>query len=106
MKRTILIYLMFLSLLACTATRILQPAETDLPAAQQRIPNISLTDLQSGYNLYVNKCSACHRLHNPAQYDEAKWKTILPEMYGKAKIEDEDRKQKIENYLIAYSKQP
>lgn len=112
MKRKILFCIMFVStgccalLIACTATRILQPAETDLAKAQQRISTITLNDLQSGYSLYVNNCSSCHRLHNPAEYNAAKWKSILPEMYGKAKIESAEQKQKIENYLIAYSKEP
>jgi len=104
MKIKFLIVAIVLCMAACTATQHLRPVDADLAAAQQRIPGITMNDLQNGYKIYVMNCSACHRLHDPKEFTADKWKTILLEMFSKAKITDEKQKQLVTNFLISKSK--
>jgi cytochrome c5 len=104
MKKYFIICLITAFIAACSATQHLQPAEADLALAQQRIPGITITQLQDGYKLYVSKCSGCHRLHNPNEYSSDSWKPIIEKMVIKAKLTDDQTKQLISNYLIAKSR--
>lgn len=104
MKKYLLLCSLVIAITACTVTQHLQPADADLALAQQRIPGITISQLQDGYKLYVNKCSGCHRLHNPNEYTAVKWKPILVEMLSKAKVTEEPSKTLILNYLIAKSR--
>ena len=47
-------------------------------------------------NLYVNKCARCHKLYDPAAYDEAQWKQWLLKMQRKVRLTDEQWKQLID----------
>ncbi|HMT74840.1 MAG TPA: hypothetical protein PKA77_12290 [Chitinophagaceae bacterium] len=104
MKKYFILCSLVISIAACTATQHLQPADADLALAQQRVPGITITELKNGYKLYINKCSACHKLHNPNEYTAVKWKPILAEMFAKAKLTEDDSKLLISNYLVAKSK--
>ena len=66
-------------------------------------PTVSLGDLKTGREIYVKKCSSCHQLHLPNQYNEKVWSSNLNEMQTRAKITDEE-KQLIYQYLINDSK--
>lgn len=104
MKKYFILCSLVIVIAACTVTQHLQPADADLALAQQRIPGITISQLHDGYKLYVNKCSACHRLHNPNEYTAVKWKPILAEMFIKAKLTEDNSRLLISNYLVARSK--
>jgi cytochrome c5 len=89
---------------ACSTTQHLRPEEADLAVAQQRIPGITISELQSGYKIYATNCSGCHRLHSPREYTAEKWKPILSEMFAKAKMTDDKQKELVANYLVAKAK--
>ncbi len=93
-----------LTIASCTTTQHLQPADADLVIAQQRIPGITLADMQAGYKIYSTNCSGCHRLYAPKEFTAVKWKPILTEMFAKAKMTDEKQKELVSNYIIAKSK--
>ena len=103
MKSAFVIVLLVIAC-SCSSTRNLQPTSADLPKASEKVPGITLNELQQGYSIYSIKCSACHRLHDPAEYPPDKWNPILSKMYIKAKITDENQKTLISNYVIAKSK--
>ncbi|MGE5457405.1 MAG: hypothetical protein ACM3RX_03540 [Methanococcaceae archaeon] len=48
----------------------------------------SKTEFPQGRNLYVSKCSGCHRLFNPEKFDSLGWSSALLKMQPKAKITD------------------
>ena len=96
--------LLFISIYSCTASRQLQPSISDMAKAAEKVPGITYTEMQEGYKLYLSKCSACHRLHDPAEFTSQKWEPILIKMYVKAKISQEKQKLLIHNYVIAKSK--
>jgi hypothetical protein len=104
MKIKILIVVIVLCSAGCKTTQHLQPADADLVAAQQRIPGITMNDLQHGYKIYVTNCSACHRLHDPKEFTADKWKIILLEMFLKAKMTDDTQKQLVTNFLVSKGK--
>ena len=75
---------------ACAATSKFAPAADELPAMQSRVPGISFDGAMQGYKLYATNCSNCHRLHNPEEYTAIEWNKILPEMFDKAKLKNEE----------------
>lgn len=58
----------------------------------------STTKFPEGRNLYVSKCTACHRAYEPELHTTSEWKVILDEMGIKAKLTSEE-KGTILNYL-------
>lgn len=61
-----------------------EPAHTSPAPA----PTVSKMELMYGQSLFEKNCNGCHDLPNPVKYDEAKWRKILPDMAGRAKIDD------------------
>ena len=56
------------------------------------------TKFPEGRNLYVSKCTACHKAFDRELHTTDEWKKILKEMGGKAKLTDNEM-QMILNYL-------
>jgi mono/diheme cytochrome c family protein len=46
-------------------------------------------DLAAGKKLYTAKCARCHKLYEPARYDDTTWKSWMHKMRNKAKLSDE-----------------
>ncbi|MBK7378589.1 MAG: hypothetical protein IPJ03_06235 [Ignavibacteriales bacterium] len=57
-----------------------------------------LTKFPEGRDLYLSKCTSCHRAYEREMFTAEKWKTALEEMTVKAKLNDEE-KTLILNYL-------
>ena len=55
-----------------------------VPTATDVTATATLTQLQSGYNLYKNSCGACHGLYSPDSYSASNWTSILASMAPKA----------------------
>ena len=89
---------------ACAATSKFAPVADELPAMQSKVPGISYDEAMQGYKLYATHCSNCHRLHNPKEYTVVEWIKILPEMFDKAKLKNEENQILLRNYIIAKSK--
>ena len=73
----------------CCSPILLKPVEQDVSHAKTRWPEVTAADLQSGYNIFVNKCGGCHLLYTPEKYSEERWLKIIPDMAKKAKITEE-----------------
>lgn len=50
--------------------------------------------------LYLNKCSKCHKLYDPARYSQQQWDGWMDKMSRKAKLNGE-QKQVIEDYVTS-----
>ena len=96
-------FILFLSLFlfACVSLQSLQLTPEEIKNVQLAKPNITSEQLQNGYKLYIEKCSNCHRLHNPIKYDLAAGQPLLIKMFKKAKINNEAEKQLITQYIAA-----
>ena len=71
-------------LFACAAAL---PVATEQDALLAGVP---LPDLHAGRETYVAKCSGCHRLYAPAEYDDEAWAAHVPAMRKKARLTDGD----------------
>ena len=40
-------------------------------------------------DLYLTKCTKCHKLRDPSEYDDEKWATWMKKMKRKAHLSDE-----------------
>lgn len=60
-------------------------------------PPLSSQDEASARKLYLGKCAKCHKLYNPAQYNDARWNVWMSKMSKKAKLSAEE-----ERLLTAY----
>ncbi|HMU43110.1 MAG TPA: hypothetical protein PKA80_07405 [Ignavibacteriaceae bacterium] len=60
--------------------------------------NNQLTKFPEGRELYLSKCTSCHRAYEREKFTAEKWKAVLNEMTVKAKLND-DEKTLILNYL-------
>jgi cytochrome c5 len=56
------------------------------------------TKFPEGKDLYVSKCTSCHKAYEPELYTKDEWRKILDEMGSKAKL-TKDEKIIILNYL-------
>ena len=80
----IAITLALAGLIACAAGL---PMVTVLDA---QVAGVPLDELRGGRDVYVAKCSGCHRLYSPAEYDDAAWDAHVHGMSEKARLKDGD----------------
>lgn len=99
MRKTVYILAALIS--GCSSS-IPIPSEEDIRSFNVPGGNISLEELRSDRQLYVNKCSGCHSLNIPSQYSEFEWNTILPLMNKKSKLTTQES-DRIKRYLTLYS---
>ncbi|MCL4549372.1 MAG: hypothetical protein M1495_12475 [Bacteroidetes bacterium] len=43
-----------------------------------------------GEELYYEKCTGCHRLHDKGEYDSAEWYSIMEKMSKKSHLSDDE----------------
>jgi mono/diheme cytochrome c family protein len=72
--------------IVCCSPVLLSPTAEDEARAKAKYNDITLDQLNKGYNIYLNKCGGCHTLFKPQDYDEAKWLKVLPDMCQRAKL--------------------
>lgn len=46
-------------------------------------------ELQTARALYINKCTRCHKFHDPANYTDDKWDGWMKKMSHKARLKTE-----------------
>ena len=79
-----LLVIIIFSLLACSGSNSSNPNKT--------------TNFPEGKDLYVSKCTACHKAYEPQLHTKDEWQKILDEMGSKAKLTAKE-KETILNYL-------
>ena len=47
---------------------------------------ISDVEIKQARKLYIAKCSKCHKLYDPARYDDAEWSKWMTKMNRKSKL--------------------
>ena len=91
----------FLALVAAAACAGALPEVT--PAAEAayaaRWPEADAAQLWSGRALFIQRCSGCHPLPNPAKHDSIGWDKTLTQMSGKAHLDTAGR-ESVLRYLI------
>jgi hypothetical protein len=64
-----------------------------IPTASRETASATITQLQAGRALYVEKCGSCHALVLPEKHSKQEWKHFLDEMQQKASINDLQKEQ-------------
>lgn len=85
-------------IISCT-TSYFAVSDNDFITAQRKFPGISVDDLNTGKQLYINKCGSCHRLYKPDQFSTEKWLEKMPDMEIEAKLTNKES-ELIKQYLI------
>jgi cytochrome c2 len=104
-KISLSILLMFF-IVACSSSKTTTNSTVEIKKTTE--DEISLAKLEQGRNLYGEKCSTCHKLKNPSNFDEESLKKIVPKMVGMANKRETtistDEEDKILYYLLANAK--
>lgn len=85
--------------LICCSPALMPPIETDVAIAQQHWSDATLSQLNEGHTLYINKCGHCHYAHRPDKYTDEKWSKTIPIMGKKAKL-DSSQLSLITRYIL------
>jgi len=54
------------------------------PTTSDVTAKATLSELQQGQNIYVNKCGSCHRLYSPDDFSTTNWKSVMSSMAPQA----------------------
>jgi len=76
--------LTFLFFTSCTQSN--NSGNLYTPSSGDATSTATLADLQQGRTLYMNNCGSCHSLYSPDDYAPASWKSIVPNMAGRANL--------------------
>jgi mono/diheme cytochrome c family protein len=88
-RKLVLISLLFA---ACgTSSKLFQPVEADVQHASANGKTTDMASLQKGYTLYQQHCSGCHALVAPPRRSMEQWNHILPKMFPKTKLTEQER---------------
>lgn len=109
MKRKF-VYLSFIVLASCTASKKAGSAEkalsqADADRAAVKFPGATLASLKDGQLKYEENCGKCHGLKDVSWGDEAAWREIIPPMSEKAGI-DGNTQDLITQYLVTAATAP
>jgi cytochrome c5 len=108
MRKTAFIFATAL-LTACTAAKLMTPAQSDVDRVATKYPGYTLADLNQGKSLFEQTCSQCHKLKDPTSRNEDKWKEIVPQMINKLdkkegkQVIDDKQQELILQYLVTMS---
>jgi cytochrome c5 len=58
--------------------------------AQVRFPTATAASLESGRQLFLHHCNACHKFPALGEYSDERWQRIVPRMAAKAKLSPAD----------------
>ena len=83
LKKSVVVAALFL---CCCSPSFLMPTTADVSSASKRWAETDSASLHQGYQLYVNKCGACHALYRPSKFTEEKWIKEVPDMSVRAHI--------------------
>jgi mono/diheme cytochrome c family protein len=74
------------------ASALSRPTPADVQRAASRWPDVSLSELQHGREVYVARCASCHPLYLPREEPAARWGAVLDGMAPRAGISADERK--------------
>lgn len=81
---TIVVAIFAISFVGCSKNLTANTDSLYVPTAADVTSGASLADLQAGRSIFINDCGRCHSLYSPDSYSASNWKTIIPNMAGRA----------------------
>lgn len=76
-------YFVTAALLSCGASPIPRPTAADAARASAHFPDVTLSELEQGRSLYLNRCGSCHALKRPGELAPERWPGEVSEMREK-----------------------
>jgi len=84
-------YFVILALIcAGCSPNVFKPTIADVDSGKIHYTDLTLAQLDQGFNLYANKCGACHTLYKPKNISKERWAQVLPDMKTEAKLSDSE----------------
>src|SRR4051812_10999728 len=93
--------MMAIGLGGCESNAPARRAESKPFLLVTNVPNItglSTVELNQASRLYAVKCAKCHKFYNPADYNDAEWRTWMTKMSKKARLKP-NQEQLLSRYL-------
>ena len=89
---------------ACSATKLLPPSQTDVNRGADNFSGLTLTQLTDGEQVYQQNCNKCHPFKKPSSRTALEWKEIIPDMTEKTnrkfgKLIDTDKQESLLRYV-------
>jgi hypothetical protein len=72
------------------AARLPEPNVADAARAAKVWPGTTVSDLHRGKQQYVQRCSGCHGLIDPHQFQAGRWPGFVKEMSGRLQLSGND----------------
>ncbi|MFN8176784.1 MAG: cytochrome c [bacterium] len=91
MRRRLVALLLGVAGASACAAGLPHPSEADVARARVRWPETSRADLERGRERYVVRCSTCHPLHRPTEYEPARWEAEVRKMAPRARLSEAER---------------
>ena len=60
-----------------------------IPVATMKAVDLTGAEVKAARKLYLTKCAKCHKLYDPARYDDADWQSWMAKMTKKARLNAE-----------------
>jgi nitrate/TMAO reductase-like tetraheme cytochrome c subunit len=103
MKIRVFSLIMISILFSCATKQIKQVI--DLPKTEslekaEEISAVSEEDLKQGKATFEGRCTSCHQLYEPKEFDKNEWKSITHRMQKKAHLDDIEIA-KVYNYIVS-----
>ena len=87
-------------LAACGGSAVPEPTAADASRGSVHFPDLTLSELNQGRSLYLNRCGSCHALKRPAELPPEQWQVEVGEMRNKNGVKLSDvEAQAIVRYL-------
>jgi mono/diheme cytochrome c family protein len=85
---------------ACVSSALPQPTAADVTRGNARFPDLRLSELEQGRQLYVSRCGNCHTLKAPLELPPEQWQAAVTDMRVKNGVKLSDAEaQAIVRYL-------
>jgi len=62
------------------------PGELELQAIQAKYPGVTAQMLSNGHEIFIGKCTDCHRQKSIFAFNDDKWKDIIADMAPKSNL--------------------
>jgi cytochrome c5 len=95
--------LLLAGLAACGGSAVPEPTAADAHRGSAHFPNLTLSELHQGRQLYLSRCGSCHALKRPVELQPEQWQVEVDEMRGKngVKLSDDEARAIVRYLTIA-----
>jgi cytochrome c5 len=101
-KLSLIVLAIGITISSCTSKKAASGEKTPEQIVAEVKKNYTAAQMDEGKALWQENCKKCHKLHDGPDYTVKKWENVLPRMFNRAKVND-DQAGKIRAYLLAHA---